>query len=278
MIKLLKYTFLLLILSFGGVSAQSNVELGINLGMSTYFGDLDGPTVMTNIKNLRPAYGGFVRVNLNNHFAIRLNYMQSQLVGADSLSNKDWQLRRNLSFKSSISEVAAMVEYNLFDILSDDATKRWTLFGSAGIASLRHNPMTQYENRMVELQPLGTEGQGLPTFDDPYALRIFTFPISGGLKFKITDKIILQMELMNRITFFDYLDDVSTDYVGYETLIQNGSMAAELGNRSGGPVETGDQRGTPNVNDYYTSGLVSLVVRFGELGFNNRGEGCPYSF
>ena len=60
--------------------------------------------------------------------------------------------------------------------------ERFTPFVYAGAGMCWFNPQALYEGQWVELQPLGTEGQGLPQYPDrqPYAKYTFVFPFGGG--------------------------------------------------------------------------------------------------
>lgn len=256
------------------------LEFGISAGLSGYAGDLDAPELTTNLQNSKAAVGIFARNTLTNRLSVRGNLMIGKIIGDDQLSTQQWQKDRNLSFKSNIVEVAALVELNLFNF--GDEGKRWTPFLAAGAAYFHHNPTTEYNGQDVQLQPLGTEGQGGPGYADRYNLNLFTVPFGGGIKYKLNDKITLQGEFLSRFTFNDYLDDVSGNYVNFfELTANNGPLAAALGNRHpdfsiASQVETGAQRGKADVNDYYYTGMFSVVFTIGEVR-GRSGEGC-YQF
>ena len=132
------------------------------------------------------------------------------------------------------------------------------------------SPSGQFE--LIDLQPLGTEGQGLPGFEDKYSLTQINIPFGIGFKFQLFDNIELGFEFVPRYTFTDYLDDVSRDYVNYDELMAaNRPLAARLANRTGeylgtGPikVETGTPRGDPEGNDWYFFGAAYVAYNFGK--------------
>ena len=78
-----------------------------------------------------------------------------------------------------------------------------------------------------------------------------------GIKLLIGDRLIFGIDLGYRITFTDYLDDVSTLYQDPAELIQNGILAVALSNRTeeftGQSANNliGTRRGDSNNNDAY---------------------------
>jgi hypothetical protein len=87
------------------------------------------------------------------------------------------------------------------------------------------------------LRPLGTEGQVIGyNGRKQYNTMAFCFPLGAGVKYNINEKINLSFEISQRFTNTDYLDDVSSTYIGASrfTLLPNGlpSTAALLQDRS----------------------------------------------
>jgi hypothetical protein len=147
-------------------------------------------------------------------------------------------------------------------------------------------------NQKVYLHPLTTEGQGLPQYGKPYALTQLAIPFGAGLKFKLTERVILGAEIGLRKLFTDYLDDVSTNYAAASDLLQaRGQQAVDLAFRSdelvGGTTnypEKGTQRGGSSVKDWYYFSGIHLSFRFGNSGSGSNGKrsggrssslGCP---
>ena len=93
----------------------------------------------------------------------------------------------------------------------------------------------------------------MPGKPDKYALTQVNIPFGGGFKFQLFDNIELGFELVPRLTFTDYLDDVSTTYPNLEALAQSsGQLAADLSERSlDGRYSEGQIRGNPGSNDSY---------------------------
>ncbi len=212
-----------------GVSAQTH-EIGPFMGVSYYMGDL----VQTQIFST-PGYnfGVNYRYNINTRFAIKIAAHYGQISG-DSKFNKKTLRYKNLSFHSSILDVEAGLEINFLEYMPGSLKKRFTPYIFGGLAFFRFNPKAYYMGKEYELQPLGTEGQGLTAYPNktPYKLSSFAIPFGFGFKFNISKKVSLGLEWGMRKTFTDYLDDVSSRYADPTLLYaEKGAVAAALSNR-----------------------------------------------
>ncbi len=274
--------------SLSYTSFSQSMEVGAQLGVMGYTGDLDPKEFSQHFANARGAVGLHLKYNVNDLFNVRLNFLKGSVIGRDSLSDEEWQKRRNLSFESGITEFAIMIENNFLGFnIDENENKTFTPYAFAGIAVYRFNPRTLYQGVYHDLQPLGTEGQGLPGFDDKYSLTQIAVPLGGGIKMRLTDKLSIGLEVNSRFLFTDYLDDLSGTYVAYEELMAgNGELAARLANREheftgiDTPYSqpTGEIRGKADVNDYYMSAMFSLSYHFKGSGlkFGRSNQiGCP---
>lgn len=279
-----KYLALLLFASISNVSsAQKSVDAGIMLGFSNYSGDL----VESPFENFHFAGGLVGRYNLNDHFSLKGNAFYGTISGADSMSNKQSMKDRNLSFKSGLFEFAVLIEWNLwaFDPIGSDGRKAFTPFLFAGAAVYKYNPRAYYIDTAstfqgwVELQPIGTEGQGTTQFQErkKYNLTQFSIPFGAGFKVRLHRGWTLAFEYGMRKTFNDYIDDVSMTYVEPDVL-NNAygveSYSAQLADRSiNGEVKaydpltfTGPDRGNANKKDWYAYGGITITYTI----FGNR--------
>ncbi len=86
------------------------------------------------------------------------------------------------------------------------------LFG--GVGFFHFNPRAKYNNEWVNLRNIGTEGQGLPQY--PNRKKYFpvqvAIPLGIGIKYNYTRQISFSFEYGYRLTFTDYIDDVSKTY------------------------------------------------------------------
>ena len=244
-------------------------ELGLFLGLSTYKGELKHELFTTDY--IHPSVGLHFRKNFNPHWSANLNITMGEISAADSTSDDPFQLERNLSFKSNILELGGRIEFNFFPYLIG-GTDTWpfTPFLFIGIAGYRFNPIAVIDDDEIELQPLGTEGQGTSGYPDrkKYKRTQISIPYGGGFKFSVTKRIGINLEAGVRKTYTDYLDDVSTTYADRSVLLENGVLAVVLSDRSPGAANdnfTGKQRGNSQDTDKYLFAGITFSFRLGNL-------------
>jgi len=269
---------------FPFLSFSQHSELGITVGVSAYQGDLSPDISKLNLGQINPMVGVFGKYNFNRFFVARAGFNYGILSADDAKSNLRGKEIRNLNFRSNIFEGNLMLEINILGYEPYNLEKPWSPYIFGGIALFHFNPRTKHDGEWVELQPLGTEGQGLTAYPDrkPYNLNGFAIPIGGGLKFALSDTWNIGVEGGIRMTFTDYIDDVSTTYVEQSLLLEKNPLSAALANRSGEPIEAGRARGNDGVNDWYMFMGVTLSRNFldnGLVGSRRRGRrsktGCP---
>ena len=234
-------------------------EVGLMLGGANYAGELDAADFGDFAKKTGYNVGIFGRYNVSSIFSAKLNMNFAKITGDDYESSDETRRMRNLHFESNVFEVGATGELYFLGFNPYHMASGLSPYVFVGFALFSYNPMTEYLGDMVELQPLGTEGQGMPGFEAPYKLTQWSVPMGFGVKFGLTDKINLGFEFGARRAFTDYIDDVSGTYVEYDELLQgNGQLAAALGNRTGEylntepvSVPTGTIRGDANASDWY---------------------------
>lgn len=270
----MKRIITLFLIYLASVFHAQTPEVGFFIGNTYYIGDLKP---YSHLSQQDFVFGGIYRNNLsNNRVAFRLNFLYGKVKGNDFKSGIEQQVKRNLSFKSSIIEIGPVVEVNFFPYIQGQHETNKEGFGTpyffAGITYMRMNPKAEYEGEWIELQPLSTEGQGTSQNDNkPYSLSQISIPFGIGAKLNISPRIAISLEYGLRKTFTDYLDDVSGLYPNQTLLAQEaGVLSAELSDRSSNPEGLNDsnfglQRGNPNNKDWYSfSGMIltfSLVKK-----------------
>lgn len=128
------------------------------------------------------------------------------------------RLLRNLSFKSSITEIytAAEIYPTVFFEQYDGLQGKLRPYGVIGIGAFRFNPKAQDVNgQWVNLKPLRLEGQGMAEYPDrkEYKLVQAEIPMGLGVKYYVKENMYVGLEVLHRQTFTDYIDDVSTGYI-----------------------------------------------------------------
>lgn len=253
---------LLFVLSTYASRGQS-FEVGIYAGLSYYEGDLAPNQIPLYVQTLRPAGGLLARANIGKVIGFRLAYNYLTIMGDDAISDRS----RGLNFQTSIHEAALSGELNLFRLylFGDDFHVEPFLYGGAGWISF--NPQTKYQGKWIDLQPLGTEAQGVSGYPPPYELTQWVGLMGGGVKLHLSERFIIGLEMSGRKTFTDYLDDVSNQRMTYQDVLEgNGPLAARLSRPTFNP-DKGDPtksyvRGG-KAEDYYYTGGVTLTYRFG---------------
>lgn len=263
-------------------------EAGLFLGGSNYMGDLANNSNSLYIQETNLAGGAFVRYNVNDYVTARFGFNYARLSGDDVNADDLAINQRNLSFYSNVYEFGLTGEFNILGYQPYNYYRRFSPYLFAGVALFKFNPKTEFQGENVELQPLGTEGQGLDGRPDQYGLVQFAIPLGFGLKFALTENINVGLEIGARKTFTDYIDDVSTTYMDLETLqARNGELAAALSNREAEflntPVDVipGEARGDEAGSDWYFIFGLTVSYNFfdnglvGSRGTSGRGKrGC----
>lgn len=277
--KNLIYTLSICFLFPSFLSAQY-LEVGAGFGSTSYLGDLSPSTKRLSMGEQRYAVNGFVRYNPNDYLALKIGATLGRLSARDVDAEDASRKARALQFKSVLFETAVTLEYNIFGYEPKYMSRRFSPYVFIGVGFFTFNPKTIYGGEWVELQPLGTEGQGLADFPEkkPYKRFAFSFPIGGGLKYAVSDRLNIGGEIGLRGTTTDYIDDVSTTYVSSDVLNENnGPVSAALSNRSGKSIPTGATRGNPNNNDWYLVSSLSISYNLINSGNKRRRRpmGCP---
>lgn len=268
--------------------SQTRWHLTLSGGVANYQGDLQGKAFTLDQSNL--ALGLGVKYDLTPNLAIRSGINFGTVEATDARNDRELRFR-NLSFVSRILEGNVLLEYTLFNM--EDKKISPYVFG--GVAVYHFDPYAfDSLGRKVFLQPLSTEGQGLPQYPDrkPYKLTQFAIPFGAGVKFRVGYNTVLAYEIGLRKTFTDHLDDVSTTYVDQFVLAaERGLKAVEMSYRAGElgdgdpnyPVEGSIRGGSKYKDWYYFTGFTVYIGINGRGGSgggfggrSKRGElGCP---
>ena len=248
------------------VTAQVK-EFGLFAGGAYYRGELN----RTHFSQSDYSIGGIFKQDFpNDRLSLRFQLLYSQVKADDFKSGNTQQLNRNLSFKSSVIEFGPVLEIDFFKFHPGQNNTAKAAFGTpyfmGGINIMRMNPKTRYNGEWIELQPLGTEGQGTSIANAPkkYSLNQIVIPFGIGIKVNLSHHSSFSMEYGIRKTFTDYLDDVSGIYPDLTAL---NPLARELSDRARTPEGVnqssyGLQRGNPADKDWYSVFGFSITYEF----------------
>jgi hypothetical protein len=244
-----------------------NTEIGVLLGTSYYLGDLN--TIHFN--QPLPAAGLIIRQNIDKRFTYKAELMYLNIKSDERNSEDTIAKNRGLHFKSPIYELSGQVEFNFLPYQSGNPLYTWTPYVYTGVSIFHFNPQAENsEGSWVDLQELGTEGQGTTSFPNrnKYSLIQYAIAMGGGFKIAVNPSFNIILEYGTRKTFTDYLDDVSTTYP--KGLFDMTEVAVEMSDPSG-THQLGDQRGDPEKKDWYSFAGITLSFKL-----NNNTKGCDY--
>ena len=260
------------------------IEAGVGTGVINALTDLGGRKGKgaasikdLTIKNSKAIAGFHLSLLHDYKLALSLHYTHGNISAQDSILNNEKDVShsryfRNLHFRSVIREASARFEWHFWRTFNElDNCSPYII---TGIGYYQFRPQALYKQRWIDLQPLHTEGQGFPEYSDrkPYSLKQFNLPLGLGIQYELSALVNLRLELINRILFTDYLDDVSTNYIdpslfskylgpdkAAEALVV-ADRRREIDPGFNGAV--GDKRGNSSRNDsYFTIDLgIGLVL------------------
>lgn len=227
----------------------SSVTFGV--GTSTYLGELNAYSVPFKSLFTLPRWNvglGYTR-QFTPNFAARAMFTWARVVADDytfSKSNPEkyaLQYIRNLHVRNDIKEFAITGIYNFIaDGRNSSARAQFTPYLFGGLALVAHSPeaktpterntaSSQYDpGTWVKLQPLHTEGQGQPGYQKPYSLVTMAIPVGIGARYRLNENFNIGAEVGYRMTFTDYLDDVSGTYASPDALQGLASVMADRRN------------------------------------------------
>lgn len=260
---------IVLFLAFSNIGNSQSEEIGVFGGGAYYLGEMNHGQ---QFYKAHFAPGLLYRYNLQDkRWVLRVHFSYTKLEGSDADSEIQSNIDRNLNFQSTIIEAGPIMELNFIEYEIGGRTKfgnknknNGTAYIFGGINFFHMNPTGTLDGVEIELQPLGTEGQGSSQNSKKrYNLNQVSIPFGLGIKFNIGNRFALSMEYGLRKTFTDYIDDVSGTYVDPDILAtENGILSAQMANKSiDGVISTGQQRGNSSNKDWYVIAGAILSYR-----------------
>ncbi len=246
----------------------SRSEIGFSIGQMYYLGDLN---------KFKPFYksnwaGGLMfRYSINSRLSLRFNYLQGKVEAYDSDAKNPVTINRNLSFQSPIKEVAGGIEFHYFPFQFGQKRNAGTAYILAQMGVFYMSPSIVINGETIDLQALGTEGQGTSANSKrKYSKFQVCIPLGLGAKASIGKNVTFNFDVAIRKTFTDYIDDVKAATYTDATIIANeyGSLAGDLSNQSLNDSRFG-RRGNPTTKDWYVYCGGMVTIRLG------KGNKCP---
>lgn len=259
------------------LTAQPNrgyYTVGVSVGALNYSGDLVRNKDLW--KFTRPGIGIMGSYRFSPFISGRLSFLHGTLTADDGKSSDEILQRRNLSFKSPVTELSAVLTFEFIPTESFYYRRaKFSPYVFGGISLFHYNPKAKLDGKWYELKPLGTEGQFLTDPDnrypDPYRLVSLAIPMGVGLRFQLTQNLDLYLETGYRKTYTDYLDDASTFYPAMDDLRAQNPVAFLLSDRSDRSLVPEGLSSRPNsiransgTDDgyFYTSVTIGYILDF----------------
>jgi hypothetical protein len=241
--------------SFYSIRHERSLIVSAGAGTSSYFGELKDPGDNFDARpNLALGLQYFVHPNVS----VRSELTYFTLKGDDALSEDQSRVNRNLSFTSGNIELNMTGAVHLFPLgRRFYQRKTFNVYGFAGFGLMFMNPKAEYQGQKYALQPLMTE-------DVKYSKIQPVIPYGIGAKVKMGPFFNLAVEGGWRLTFTDYLDDVSTVHPDKSSWTDPIRVALSdrrvEGNPNLSPYPVGAQRGNADKNDGYF--LLNVKVEY----------------
>ncbi|HQK97176.1 MAG TPA: DUF6089 family protein, partial [Bacteroidia bacterium] len=200
-------------------------EWSAGIGASNFLGELGGANQIgtdgfkdLEISTTRPSVAVGMRYKISPVMAIHSHLTYGQVRGDDKLTTEQFRHNRNLNFKSNIYEFNTNFEFSFLSSreggiyrlrgVKRNSTFEASMYVFAGIGVFHFNPKGELNKEWYELQPLGTEGQGISPARSKYKRTQLCIPIGFGGRYFFNRRWGMGFEFGIRKTFTDYIDDV----------------------------------------------------------------------
>jgi len=289
MIKLISFSAFLLLFSLSSYAQRWKTDrqsLVFDAGISHFMGDLGGggedAAHFFGVRDLdfsatRPVVSAKYRYRILEMVSAKAGITWAILAADDASSASEGRKMRNLSFSSNIFEFSFHGEYYFvkekanprYSFSSLHSIRNLSAYFFTGASVIYFNPKAKLDGTKYELQPLGTEGQGVhDSMPSPYSKIAIGWPIGLGAKYMLTKKISVGIEISNTFTTSDYIDDVHHQYYDNNAIsTKYGDIAGILADRhidaNGNdlpPYSSGTSyRGGNEYNDAFIFTVVTLT-------------------
>lgn len=171
-------------------------QISIGVGSATYYGDLDNNKLFN--LSLSSLHFGY-KQTIINRLKGRAELTVFWIDGADEGDIDE----RDLSFTSTNLEFSVLGEYCLHPTDVPYYRRNWyNPYAILGLGFTYFNPKETLDGKKEALQPQQREGVN-------YGRIAPIIPMGAGIRFKINYLMNIALEGVYRMTFTDYLDDVS---------------------------------------------------------------------
>ena len=260
--------------SLGGMNAMTDV--GGRKGVGKNF------VKDFNLKNTMFSGGLFFDAMYKNEVGLRLEATFGSVKSYDSILKSvapttAQRYERNLSFRSSVSEISLIAEFHPFYIFGnyndDHYPPEVSPYILAGIGYFHFNPQAKLNGNYVDLNPLHTEGEGFAEYPHvkEYKLSQINFPVGMGARYDLSPLVNIRAEMVYRFLQTDYLDDLSGRYIEPSvfgkylsgTLLNQALLLHDRHKPGAVTAHPDGIRGNPKNNDAYFTFNIKLGLTLG---------------
>lgn len=242
------------------LNALNFIKVTAGLGLSTYYGDIcDGWDCYQFRHSI--SIGGYYRYS--PRLSIKADLFWTRLANDDKI----YKFHRNLGFRTDVVELSALAMIDVFKFQHKFEQRRTIEpYVELGIGLAYYNPQGKDEDgKWHSLRKYQTEGKKYGSF-------MPVIPMGFGIRTRLRHDLNLSGEFVYRLTFTDFIDDVSGKNYKDPKTFEGGatSEAALLSNRSDIDYFPERIRGNPNKNDGYFT--FNLRLEYMIAAFNDQGK------
>ncbi len=245
---------------------EKHSSVAFGLGTSHYYGDL-APyyrIIPSFTQDIRWNVGAEWERYLSPHWGVRVGLSWIRIAGDDNkfqgVAGMESFFMRNAHFRNDVKELSVVGVYQLVKQNRNyRARTKLMPYLFAGVGVFHHNPMAKAPQgisipagQWTSLQPLGTEGQGLPGYASPYKLISVSIPAGIGINYKVNQNWDFGVEFSLRYTLTDYLDDVGGPYVLPQDVQDPNTLAFSHRELESTSITTGRDR-LPEIRQWFVN-------------------------
>jgi len=215
----------------------------------------------------RPTFQGGIRYRIVRDLAIKPTISYARLKADDAESQSLGRQSRNLHFRSNIWEIGAQLEYYIikekhlgrYTFSSYKGINKLSAYVSLGGGGLYYNPKAQLYRGIgpwLELRPMRNEEISYSSFAGYLSIGV-------GMKYNLTDRWAIGLDISNRYTTTDFLDDAHDTYKGIYNGFADKHLIVDYDNNvvtdTYAPIypDGKTMRGDPSYNDAYLFTLIT---------------------
>jgi len=273
------YILLFLLIPFLGDAQRwkhERLSIIVSTGNSYFLGDLGGGSKdashYLSFRDVdwqltRPAFQAGVRYRILQELAVKPTITYARLKADDLLSGSIGRQARNLHFRTNLWEAGAQFEYYFlkeknigrYTFSSFKGINRLSAYASLGGGALYYNPKAELmrgSNIWEELRPMQNEGESYGKFAAYLSIGV-------GMKFNITDRWAIGLDVSNRYTTTDFIDDAHDTYSGIDNGFADRHYTVDyewdaIIDVDPAPYPEGtERRGDPSYNDAYLFTMIT---------------------